>query len=186
MHHAYTNHLLDYTQFGFTPKKSTTDMAMTVMEFVEEGTRQGLITILVSLYVKRAFHAAWWLSILKTLKDFCPRNLYYLTRSYFSQRTAVMSTNTVQVKREVSKGSPQGSCCGPGFWNIQYDSLLNLEFMKQTKTIAFTDNLLIAVMTEGKGEAENITNIEMNKISMWAKNNKINFNEQKSKVMVIS
>jgi hypothetical protein len=30
------------------------------------------------------------------------------------------------------------------------------------------------------------TNIEMNKISMWAKNNKINFNEQKSKVMVIS
>ena len=35
-------------------------------------------------------------------------------------------------------------------------------------------------------EAENITNIEMNKILIWAKNNNINFNEQKSKVMVIS
>jgi hypothetical protein len=47
-------------------------------------------------------------------------------------------------------------------------------------------DLLIVVKAEGKREAENITNIEMNKISMWAKNNKINFNEQKSKVKVIS
>jgi hypothetical protein len=131
MYHAYTNNLLNHNQFGFTPKKSTTDAAVTVKEFVEEGLRQGLITILVSLDVKGAFDAAFWPSILKTLKDFNRlRNLYYLTRSYFSQRTSVMSTNTVQVEREVRKGCPQGSCCGPGFWNIQYNSLLNLEFMK--------------------------------------------------------
>ena len=42
--------------------------------------------------------------------------------------------------------------------------------------------LNIAVKAEGIREAENITNIEMNKISMWAKNNKINFNEPKSKL----
>jgi hypothetical protein len=97
-----------------------------------------------------------------------------------------MSTNTVQVEREVSKGFPQGSCCGPGFWNISYNCLLNLEFRKQTITIAFADELLIPVKAESIGEAANITNIEMNKILIWAKNNKINFNEQKSKVMVIS
>jgi hypothetical protein len=45
---------------------------------------------------------------------------------------------------------------------------------------------LIAVKAEGIREAENITNIEMSKISNWAHNNKINFNEQKTKVMVIS
>jgi ribonuclease HI len=187
MHHAYANNLLNGNQFGFTPKKSTTDAAITVKEFVEDGLRDGLITILVSLDVQGAFDAAWWPSILMTLKDFnCPRNLYNLTKSYFSQRTAVLSTNTVQVEREVTKGCPQGSCCGPGFWNIQYNSLLDLEFRKQTKVIAFADDLLIAVKAEGIREAENITNIEINKISIWAKNNKINFNEQKSKVMVIS
>jgi hypothetical protein len=58
--------------------------------------------------------------------------------------------------------------------------------MKQTKTLAFADDLLIAVKAQGIREAENITNIEMNKISMWAQNNQINFNEQKSNVMVIS
>jgi formyltetrahydrofolate synthetase len=121
------------------------------------------------------------------LKDFnCPRNLYYLTKSYISHRTAVMSTSTVQVEREVSKEYSQGSCCGPGFWNIQYNSLLNLNFRKQIKAVAFADDLLIAVKAESIRDAENIINIEMNKILNWAKNNKINFNEQKSKAMVIS
>ena len=85
-----------------------------------------------------------------------------------------------------SKSCPKGSCCGPGFCNIQYTSLLNLEFRKQTKAIAFADDLLIAVKAEVMREAENITNIEMSKLSNWAHNNKINFNEEKSTVIIIS
>ena len=77
---------------------------MEVKEFAEEGKRQGLITIVVSLDVKEAFDAAWWLGILKTLQEFIfPRNLYYLTKSYLSERSAVMTTNTSHVVRDVSK-----------------------------------------------------------------------------------
>ena len=35
-------------------------------------------------------------------------------------------------------------------------------------------------------EAENISNTEMSKITAWSRNNKINFNEDKSKIMIIS
>jgi hypothetical protein len=99
MHHVYTNSLMKHNHFGFTPKKSTTDAAMAVKEFVEKGLRQGLITKLVSLEVRAAFDAAWWPSILKTLIEFnCPRNLYCLTKSYLSERTAVMNTNILQVE----------------------------------------------------------------------------------------
>jgi hypothetical protein len=59
MHHVYTNNLLNHNQFGFTPEKSASDAAMAVKEFVEEGLRQGLITILVSLDVRGAFDATW-------------------------------------------------------------------------------------------------------------------------------
>jgi len=38
---------------------------------------------------------------------------------------------------------------------------------------------------ETVGEAENIANVEMDKISIWAKDNKIRFNEEKSKVMLM-
>jgi len=50
----------------------------------------------------------------------------------------------------------------------------------------FTDDLLIAVRAENVRKAENYANIEISKISNWAKDNKITFNEQKSKVMVVT
>jgi len=71
------------------------------------------------------------------------------------------------------------SCCGPSFWNIQFNSLLNLNYGTRTKAIAFADDLLIAVRAENVQEAENFANIEISKILNWAKENKINFNEQK-------
>jgi len=76
----------------------------------------------------------------------------------------------------VSKG-PQGSWCGPGFWNIQYNSLLNLEFGKRTKAIAVADDLLIAVRPETVREAENFAKKEIRKVSNCAKDNKRTFNE---------
>ncbi|KAJ4437517.1 hypothetical protein ANN_17662 [Periplaneta americana] len=87
---------------------------------------------------------------------------------------------------EVTKGCPQESCCSPGYWNIQYNSILNLKYTSHTKAIAFVDDLVLLTRGDTIREAENYTNIEMNKIMTWAKANKINFNEQKSKVMLMT
>jgi hypothetical protein len=95
-----------------------------------------------------------------------------------------MSTNTVQVEREVSKVCPQGSCLGKGVSNKQYNSLLNLEFRKQIKTTAFADKSLVSVKTEIVREAENNTNLGVNIISIGTK--KIKLNEHKSEFMAIS
>ena len=100
----------------------------------------------MSLDVRGAFDTAWWPRILKELRACgCPQKLYELTKSYFSQRTATLSTNSFQLEKEISRGCPQGSYCGPGFWNIQYNSLLNLKFMTRTKVVAFADDLIVAI-----------------------------------------
>jgi hypothetical protein len=70
------------------------------------------------------------------------------------------------MERDVTKGCPQGSCCGPGFWNIQFNALLNLNFGKRTKVIAFADDLLIARRAETIREAENFTNRDNKNIEM--------------------
>ena len=187
MHYLYSNDLLNPNQYGFSPQKSTTDAAMAVKGFIDEALTKGKIVALVSLDVKGAFDAAWWPSILKTLKDFyCPRNLYNLTKNYFSGRSAYISTNSMRIDKTVTKGCPQGSCCGPGYWNIQYNSLLNLNFAKWTRAVAFADDLLLAVKAANVAEVENFTNMEMIKITKWSKENKLNFNDQKSKVVLIS
>jgi hypothetical protein len=90
------------------------------------------------------------------------------------------------VSREQSPKCPKGSCCGPGYWNILYSSILNIQFTKISKAVAFADNLILAIRNENINAAENISNIEMSKITAWSRNNKINFNEDKSKVMIIS
>jgi hypothetical protein len=72
---------------------------MTVKHFVE-GLVAGELIVLVSLDVKGAFDAAWWPNTLNGLKACgCPKNPYNLTKSYFSQRTAILSTNSVRIEK---------------------------------------------------------------------------------------
>jgi hypothetical protein len=77
---------------------------------------------------------------------------------------------------------PQGSCCGPGFWNVLYN-LLNMKYSSHTKLTAFADDL--AILTYGKTvpEAKVYVNSDLAKIEKWAWN-KTKFNKPKSKAMI--
>jgi hypothetical protein len=83
------------------------------------------------------------------------------------------------MEKNVTNGSPQGSCCGPGLWNIQYNSLLTFKYTNHTKAVAFAYHLVVMIKAESIREAENIANVEQSKISAWAVNNKIKSNEDK-------
>jgi hypothetical protein len=186
-HHLNKNGVLANSQYGFTPQKCTTDAVMEAKIYIEHELENRKIVIMTSLDVTGAFDAAWWPSILKGLKDSgCPRNLYYLSQGYFRQRTAVMATNSVMIEKAVKKGCPQGSCSGPGCWNLLYNSLLQLELSGHSRTIAFADDLLILTKGDSIAEAENFMNLELSKITDWARSNKIRFNENKSKAMLMS
>jgi hypothetical protein len=110
---------------------------MAIKTFVQEILVSGEIIALISFDVQRAFDAAWWPGFLRELKECkCPKHLYNLTRSYFTQRTAALTKNNVMTEIPVSRGFPQGLCCGRGFWNLQFNSLLQLKFMTRTKVVA--------------------------------------------------
>jgi len=186
-HHAYSTGYLNKNQYGFRPQTSSIDAVLALKEFVEDGFRTGEITIIVSLDVEGAFNAAWWPAILKSLKDSrCPRNLHNLTRSYLSNRRATLQTNNNKIDSLITRGCPQGSCCSPGLWNVYYNSLLNLNFTHRTKPIAFADDLILATRGGTVIEAENLANIELTKIAAWARDNKVHFNAQKSKTILMT
>jgi len=71
-----------------------------------------------------------------------------------------------------------------GTYNTTHCSISNLE--KRTKEIAYADDLLITVKVGTVREAENYANIEISKITKWAKDNSITFNEQKPKTVVVT
>jgi len=186
-HHMYKNNLMTDRQFGFTPQKSTTVMAMEAKKFIEPVLEKRGVVIKTSLDITGAFDAAFWPSILHSLKELsCHRNMYKLSKGYFSHRIAVMTTNNVSIKRRVTKGCPQVSCCGTSFWNMLYNFLLNVDLTSHLKVIAFADDLMILTRGKTVAEAENYMNLEVRKILEWAINNKLKFIENKSKVMLMS
>jgi hypothetical protein len=149
--------------------------------------RQRNYVILVSLDVQGAFDAAWWPGILSNLRATnCPRNLYNLTRSYFSERVASLQTNTQRIERKVTKRCPQGSSCGPGFWNVLYNDLLKKKYSSHTKLIAFADDLAILTCGKTMSEAEAYANSDLAILENWAWENILRYNENKSKAMIIA
>jgi len=59
---------------------------MAVKSIVEKALNAGEFVIIVSLDIRTAFDAAWWPNIIKSLQDCrCPKNLYYLIKSYLTK-----------------------------------------------------------------------------------------------------
>ena len=100
-HHVYSWGHLNENQFGFRPQISTIDAAMVVKEFVQNSLAAGDVIALVSLDVQGAFDAAWWPAILKEMRD-CgsPNNIYKLTKSYFTNCTAILAKNIIRMEKE--------------------------------------------------------------------------------------
>ena len=118
-HHVYSRGYMNEKQFEFRPQKSTVDAALTIKTFVQESLDKGDVIALITLDVQGTFDAAWWPGVLRELKENkCPIKLYNLTRSYFTQRTKAMTMNSLRIEKNVSRGCPQGSCYGPGLWNL--------------------------------------------------------------------
>ena len=185
-YHLYSNSLIN-NQFGFCPQKSTIDAALAVKQFAQYHLQQRNYVVMISLDVLGAFDATWYPSILNNLRNLrCPSNLYNLTRTYFSDRVATWHANTYRMERKVSRGCPQGSCCGPAFWNVMYDALLNLEYSTHSKIIAFADDLVILTYGTTQYEAEAYANCDLARIEIWARENKMQFNDSKSKAMLIT
>ena len=144
--------------------KNTIDAALSVKEFIKNSLTAKKSVVVTSLDVKGAFDAAWWPSILFNLKNLnCPRNLYNLVRDYFHNRSATLSFNSCVAMKKVTKGCPQGSCCGPGLWNVLYNSLLNLEFTPRTRVIAFADDIIVLTKGADIVEAEEYANQDLKK-----------------------
>jgi len=76
------------------------------------------------------------------------------------------------MENNITKVCPRVSCCGPISWNIQYNSLLKMRYTNHTKRAAFADDMVIMIKAASIGEAENIANVELRKISARVKENK--------------
>ena len=81
----------------------------------------------VSLDIANAFNECLWQKILMALHiRQVPDYLIVITRDYFDSRFINISFLNYNKIRLTEMGCPQGSACGPAFWNLAYDDVFRL------------------------------------------------------------
>lgn len=84
----------------------------------------------------------------------------------------------------MTRGCPQGSACGPGFWNILYDDALKLQLPDNSELVAFADDLILMSWSKNINELQTNVNQAIETIAQWGENVKLTFNEKKTQAMI--
>jgi hypothetical protein len=178
---------LSEKQFGFTPQTSTIDAISSAVQFIQKSFDKKGYALLIALDIVGAFDNAWWPMILESLrKKNCPKNLFFLMKSYFDNRFAKLWHQNTEVTKGLTRGCPQGSACGPGFWNIIYDSCLKINFEENIELQCFADDSLLMVFDMSINNLKCKSELALEKLSEWAKQNKLEFNPIKTTAVIFT
>ncbi|KAL0809474.1 hypothetical protein ABMA28_011642 [Loxostege sticticalis] len=174
-------------QFGFKEQVSTTDALQAAVKNIVDAKSAGQQVIAVSLDIKAAFDNAWWPLLLHRLRKLnCPSNLFKLTKSYLEERTATLDYGDATASKTTTKGCIQGSVCGPMFWNIILDELLETELPPGAHIQAFADDVLLIVQAPNAEKIEEITNNALQIILEWGRDAKLSFGPAKTKAIAFT
>ncbi|GBP00859.1 Putative 115 kDa protein in type-1 retrotransposable element R1DM [Eumeta japonica] len=132
-------------QYGFMPQRSTEDALYDLVNHVKKEIESKKAVLLISLDIEGAFDNAWWPALKTQLIDKkCPGNLYQMACSYLTERKITVNYARETVTKSTNKGCVQGSICGPTFWNIIIDSLLQRLTDAKVHCQAFADDVVLA------------------------------------------
>ena len=180
------NNLSD-KQYGFTPQRSTEDAINRIIDLRNGILDSNQFGILISLDVAGAFDAAWWPKILLSLKEkHIPRNLFYTFKSYLNERIVKLKLGNYTATRKIQRGCPQGAKSSPLLWNVLYNELLELILPEGCEIQAFADDAFLICKHENLETCIIRTNKCLESISTWGEKNKLQFNPDKTKAMLVS
>ena len=91
------------------------------------------------------------------------------------------------VHKYTTKGCPQGSICGPVFWDVALEPCLNeLETMNEVDgVVAYADDIAIVVSGNSRRDLESRANKTLNVLNLWCHNNKLKISIEKSTYMLM-
>ena len=174
-------------QFGFREQTSTSDALHTMIDVITEAKAKKMQVAGISLDIKGAFDNAWWPLLMERLRQTkCPKNIFRTLISYHQDRQVKFTVGDDTVIKSTSKGCVQGSVCGPTFWNIIIDELLDTQLPDGCHIQAFADDVMLIVT--GKTSAEVIAsgNSALDIIFSWGRQSKLTFSPAKTQAIAFT
>ena len=174
-------------QFGFKEQTSTTDALRTLIEKIKSARKLGRHVIGVSLDIKAAFDNAWWPALMERLRRTqCPRNIHRLIKSYLSGRTVTLDLGDARASKSMTKGCVQGSVCGPTFWNLILDDLLDVPLPYGCHIQAYADDVMLLVDGRTVADVQMSANQALASILDWGRSVKLSFSPAKTQAIAFN
>lgn len=182
------NNQISANQYGFTPQRCTEDALHSLKNFIKNAYNKKGFALVISLDISGAFNYCWWPKVLNQLRiKGCPNNLLALSRSYFSNRKSKIWYLNREYMRTITVGCPQGSASGPWFWNVCYDDIFDIANKFNNVCIdGFADDTIIKIYANNTKEIQTIANEVLKEIEIWAYNNKLIFNVDKTNCVLFT
>lgn len=177
---------INTAQYGFTKGRSTEDAINRTIEATNTSAYKYVLGI--SIDISGAFDNLWWPSLMERLQDIkCPPALYHLIKNYCKEREVFLNCPIGEVRKTTTKGCPQGSVCGPIFWNLCFEALISiLETQPEIGAIvAFADDLMVLIEGNSRAELERNANKALQITANWCKRNKLSISHNKTGYLML-
>ena len=180
---AVTDSIISEHQFGFRKGRSVEDAWAHVKRSVNETLNKYVLGIFIDF--KGAFdHLRWDCLIEKLRESDCKElGIWY---SYFTNRKACVTGKIDTEWRNVKRGCPQGSICGPYMWNLVMNDLLNELNDSGCKLCAYADDLLLLVEGNSRLELETKSTRYLNVVIDWSSRVGVAVSQDKTVCMLMS
>ncbi len=107
--------------------------------------------------------------------------MFSTAKSYFSERKAKLWYQNLEIERKLNVGCPQGSSCGPWYWNISYDDIFDIVLDGEYDQIkGFCDDTRMDFFSDNIKDLEEQATKALQSLCDWAKTNKLKFNASKT------
>ena len=182
------NKLFYSSQYGFRRSHSTEYAAFELVDKILHDLDNGQIPISVFLDLSKAFDTLNHSILITKLKYYgFQNNAIKLMESYLSNRYQYVELNGIRSSHLlITTGVPQGSILGPLLFIIYMNDIANASSLFYPILYADDTTLSATLKTfnlNNNAIASNI-NVELDKISLWLKVNKLSLNTEKTKAML--
>ncbi|KAK2577563.1 hypothetical protein KPH14_012910, partial [Odynerus spinipes] len=169
-------------QHGFMIGRSTESAWNCVLEWVNESEYKYVLGVFVDF--RGAFDNLEWKCILEKLREVGCEEMD-LWQDYFSERKVCMIGARESVWKNVKRGCPQGSICGPFIWNLLMDDLLWRLQRSGCKVVAYADDVLLMIEGRNRVELERKGTEWMTMVCDWGESVGVRVSEDKTVMMLL-